>query len=62
MTCPVTVVAGEDDALCPPDRTDHLAHRARSGRAVRAPGAHAFPRPHPAVTPDLLLLARGGRS
>lgn len=62
VTCPVTVVAGEDDALCPPDRTDHLARRARSGRAVRAPGAPAFPRPHPAVTADLLLLARGGRS
>ncbi|MFF8033624.1 alpha/beta fold hydrolase [Streptomyces sp. NPDC016626] len=62
VTCPVTVVSGEDDALCPPDWADRLTRRARSGRAVRVPGAHAFPHPHPAVTADLLASARAGRS
>ncbi|CAL9340956.1 alpha/beta fold hydrolase [Streptomyces sp. enrichment culture] len=58
--CPVTVVAGERDALCPEDWADHLARRATTGRALRAPGAHAFPHPHPAVTADALAQSRDG--
>ncbi|MFF7855143.1 alpha/beta fold hydrolase [Streptomyces sp. NPDC007904] len=61
VTCPVTVAAGEGDALCPPEWAEHLAHRAGLGRAVRVPGAHAFPHPHAAVTADLLDRARAGR-
>ncbi|MEU0060141.1 alpha/beta hydrolase [Streptomyces sp. NPDC006334] len=54
VTCPVTVVAGEHDALCPPEWVEHLARRARRGRGVLVPGAHAFPHPHPAVTAALV--------
>ncbi|MFE6409842.1 alpha/beta fold hydrolase [Streptomyces sp. NPDC057837] len=57
VACPVTVVAGEKDALCPPDWAGHLARRA-GGRALRVPGAHAFPHPHPAVTANVLTRAR----
>ncbi|MFI8194276.1 alpha/beta fold hydrolase [Streptomyces sp. NPDC085946] len=61
VACPVTVVAGERDALCPPDWIDHLALRAGSGRAVLVPGAHSFPHPYPSVTADLLARTRGER-
>ncbi|WP_432119494.1 alpha/beta fold hydrolase [Streptomyces sp. bgisy032] len=61
VTCPVTVVAGERDALSPPDWVGHLARRAGDGRPLLVPGAHAFPHPHPAVTADVLARARRGR-
>ncbi|MDT0386337.1 alpha/beta fold hydrolase [Streptomyces dubilierae] len=61
VACPVTVVAGERDALCPGDWAGHLAGRAVDGRLLRAPGAHAFPHPHPDVTADALAQARDGR-
>ncbi|MFJ3441131.1 alpha/beta fold hydrolase [Streptomyces sp. NPDC086081] len=61
VACPVTVLAGERDALCPPDWAGHLARRAATGRALRAPGAHAFPHSHPAVTAEILAGARTGR-
>lgn len=59
VSCPVTVVTGENDALCPPDWTRELARRAEEGRAVRMPGAHAFPYTHPAATAALLARVPG---
>jgi pimeloyl-ACP methyl ester carboxylesterase len=59
VTCPVTVVAGDDDALCPADWVHRLAHRAQRGRALLVRGAHAFPHPDPAVTAGVLADARG---
>ncbi|MGC5039853.1 alpha/beta fold hydrolase [Streptomyces sp. DT190] len=60
VTCPVTVMAGERDALCPPEWTDRLARCATTGRALAAPGAHAFPHHRPAVTAEVLARARAG--
>ncbi|MDO0925730.1 alpha/beta hydrolase [Streptomyces sp. TG1A-8] len=57
VTCPVTVVAGEDDALCPPEWIDLLARRAGRGRALVVPGAHSFPHRYPALTARLLAEA-----
>jgi pimeloyl-ACP methyl ester carboxylesterase len=62
VTCPVTVVAGEKDALCPPEWIHHLASRAAIGRALLVPGAHAFPHPHPAVTSDDARAGAGRRA
>ena len=61
VSCPVTVAAGEDDALCPPDWTGHLAHRAGTGRPLLVPGAHGFPHPRPDITAELVTSARGFR-
>jgi pimeloyl-ACP methyl ester carboxylesterase len=54
VTCPVTVVTGEDDALCPPEWIHRLARRTGRGRAVVVPGAHAFPHRYPGPTAELL--------
>ncbi|MEV3973077.1 alpha/beta hydrolase [Streptomyces sp. NPDC050698] len=62
LNCPITVAAGEKDALCPPEWIHHLARRAASGHALLVPGAHAFPHPHPAATADLLTRASTGWS
>jgi pimeloyl-ACP methyl ester carboxylesterase len=43
LRCPVTVVRGAHDAVCPPDWAAVLADRARDGRCVTVPGAHNFP-------------------
>ncbi|MGW0333233.1 alpha/beta fold hydrolase [Streptomyces sp. NPDC003011] len=58
VTCPVTVVTGADDALCPPEWIHRLARRTRRGRAVVVPGAHAFPHRYPGLTAELLAEAR----
>ncbi|MET9505823.1 alpha/beta hydrolase [Streptomyces sp. NPDC006622] len=58
VTCPVTVVAGHDDALCPAEWVRLLACRTGRGRALVVPGAHAFPHRHPAMTAELLAEAR----
>ncbi|MEV6962463.1 alpha/beta fold hydrolase [Streptomyces sp. NPDC051207] len=58
VACPVVVMSGEHDALCPPAWSRHLAGRARQGRAVLVRGAHAFPHRHPAATAAVLTAAR----
>ncbi|MFC8001982.1 alpha/beta fold hydrolase [Streptomyces olivaceus] len=58
VTCPTTIVAGEHDALCPPEWTRLLAGRAVRGRVVSVPGAHAFPHLRPTATAKLLTEAR----
>ncbi|GHD23731.1 hypothetical protein GCM10010335_06580 [Streptomyces galbus] len=58
VTCPVTVLGAEDDALSPPGWVRHLAGRAARGRAVVVRGAHAFPHRHPDVTAEVLNGAR----
>lgn len=60
VTCPVTVVAGAHDALCPPEWAACLTHRAGRGRSVLVPGAHAFPHRYPAVTAALVAEAVKG--
>ncbi|MFF0886688.1 alpha/beta fold hydrolase [Streptomyces sp. NPDC003456] len=58
VSCPVTLVGAEDDALSPPGWVRYLAGRARRGRAVLVRGAHAFPHRRPDVTAALLDSAR----
>jgi pimeloyl-ACP methyl ester carboxylesterase len=43
LTCPVTVIRGVHDAVCPPDWAAALARQVRNGRCVTVPGPHNFP-------------------
>ena len=43
LVCPVTVVRGAHDAVCPEQWAVALAGRASDGRCVTLPGAHNFP-------------------
>jgi pimeloyl-ACP methyl ester carboxylesterase len=43
LPCPVTVVRGAHDAVCPERWAVALAGRAADGRCVTLPGAHNFP-------------------
>jgi 2-hydroxy-6-oxonona-2,4-dienedioate hydrolase len=47
MECPLLVVRGRRDPLCPRDWAEELADRARHGRAEVVPGAHAAHYSHP---------------
>ena len=61
VTCPVTVVRGARDAVCPAPWAATLAARAVRGRCLTVPGAHNFPyqAPLPAAR-ALRIAARGG--
>jgi pimeloyl-ACP methyl ester carboxylesterase len=47
VTCPVAVLRGRRDALCPEPFARALAARARDGVAVTLPGSHNVPYTHP---------------
>ena len=59
LTCPVVVLRGRRDALCPEPFARALAARARDGSAVTLPGSHNVPYTHPgAVALHVGLAAR----
>ena len=62
VPCPVLVLRGEHDALCPVDWARALAAGAQDGRALQLPGAHNVPYTHPEVLSAVLAEASGGVS
>jgi len=54
VRCPVLVVRGERDALCPAHWAEGLGAAARQGRCATVPGGHGFPHVHSRHTADLI--------
>jgi pimeloyl-ACP methyl ester carboxylesterase len=54
VDCPVTVLRGRHDALCPEDWAADLATAAPYGRLVTTPGAHTFPYSRGGLTAALI--------
>jgi pimeloyl-ACP methyl ester carboxylesterase len=54
LPCPLLVVRGARDALCPRPWAEQLAARAPAGRAAELPGAHNIPFTHPQALSDAL--------
>ena len=59
VACPVTVVRGMHDALCPEHWASALADRTPHGDRVTVPGAHNFPYNAPVPTARALRAAAG---
>lgn len=57
LSVPLLVVAGRDDALCPPDWRRALA--GTSGRVREVPGGHNTPYTHPQETADAVRSVLG---
>jgi pimeloyl-ACP methyl ester carboxylesterase len=58
VACPVTVLRGARDSLCPEAWTATLADRAANARRATLPGAHNFPYSHPHHTSSALRHVR----
>ncbi|TXK40722.1 alpha/beta fold hydrolase [Nonomuraea sp. C10] len=57
ISCPVLVVRGARDHMCPKAWADGLAITAPLGRSVTVPGAHVFPFQHGGMTASLIAEA-----
>jgi 3-oxoadipate enol-lactonase len=59
IACPTEVVAGEDDALIPPENSRILARRIPGARLTMLPRAgHAFPLEQPGALPQAIARVR----